>query len=96
MLLAQAMVAARSYAAPEVEQVYARIPELFQDVADVPILIAACRSLFIKNMMRLNFPVALKLSEQIVALGQRLRVSQLLVVGWLMWRHEPPAARGGG
>nr|WP_275900344.1 protein kinase [Pyxidicoccus trucidator] len=84
VLLGQALISARSYAAPEVAQLYARIPELFQDVRDTPILVAACRSLFVKNMMRLNFPVALKLSEQIVSLGQRDQVPQLLVVGRLM------------
>ncbi|HEX8697905.1 MAG TPA: AAA family ATPase [Myxococcaceae bacterium] len=84
VLLGQALVAARSYAAPEVEQLYTRIVELFQDVSDIPILISACRSLFTKNLMRLNFPLALKLSEQIVALGQRIHEPQLLVVGRLM------------
>lgn len=84
VLLGQALVAARSYSAPEVDQLYARIPELFQDVRDIPILIAACRSLFVKNLMRLNFPVAIKLSEQIVALGERVREPQLIAVGRLI------------
>ncbi|WP_146209894.1 protein kinase [Vitiosangium sp. GDMCC 1.1324] len=82
--LGEALIAARSYSAPEVEQLYARIPELFQDVSDGPVLIAACRSLYIKNLMKLNFPLASKLAEQIVSLGQRFQVRQLLVVGQLM------------
>lgn len=84
VLLGQALVAARSYAAPEVDQLYARIIELFQDVRDIPVLVSACRSLFIKNLMRLNFPLALKLAEQIVSLGQQIQEPQLLVVGRLM------------
>jgi tetratricopeptide (TPR) repeat protein len=84
VLLGQALVAARSYSAPEVDQLYARIPELFQDVRDIPILVAACRSLFVKNMMLLNIPVALKLSEQIVSLGERVQSPQLIAGGRLM------------
>jgi class 3 adenylate cyclase/tetratricopeptide (TPR) repeat protein len=84
VLLGQALISSRGYSAPEVDRLYARIPELFQDVRDVPILIAACRSLFVNNMMRLNFPLALKISAQVVSLGQRAHVPQLLVVGRLM------------
>ena len=84
VLLGQALITTRSYSAPEVEQIYARIPELFQDVRDIPVLLAACGGLFVKNMMRLDFTLALALSEQLVSLGQRAGVPQLQVVGRLM------------
>ncbi len=84
VLHGQALVATRSYSAPEVEQVYARIPQLFQDVRNIPVLLAACGSLFVKNMMRLDFTLAFTLSEQLVSLGQRAGIPQLQVVGRLM------------
>ncbi|WP_309895727.1 protein kinase domain-containing protein [Archangium sp.] len=84
VLLGQALVATRSYSAPEVEQVYARIPQLFQDVRNIPVLLAACGSLFVKNMMRLDFTLAFTLSEQLGSLGQRAGIPQLQVVGRLM------------
>jgi class 3 adenylate cyclase/tetratricopeptide (TPR) repeat protein len=84
VLLGQALIATRSYSAPEVEEVYARIPELFQDVRDTPVLLAACGNLFVRNMMRLDFTLALTLSEQLFSLGQRAQIPQLQVVGRLM------------
>ncbi|OJH38972.1 hypothetical protein BON30_22450 [Cystobacter ferrugineus] len=84
VLLGQALIATRGYSAPEVDRLYARISESLQEVRDIPILVAACRSLFFQNMMRLSFPSALKLSAQIVSQGQRVHVPQLLVVGRLM------------
>ncbi len=84
VLLGQALVATRSYSAPEVEEVYARIPELFQDVRDLPVLLTACGNLFVKNMMRLDFTLAFTLSEQLVSLGQRAQIPQLQVMGRLM------------
>jgi class 3 adenylate cyclase/tetratricopeptide (TPR) repeat protein len=84
VLLGQALVAARAYSAPEVALLYEHIARLFHDVRELPVLLAACRGLFNQNLMRLNFPLAGRLAEQIVSLGQRAHVPQLLVVGRLM------------
>ncbi|QRO02217.1 protein kinase [Archangium violaceum] len=84
VLLGQALIAARNYSAPEVEQLYARIAQLFHDVRNTPILVSASMGLFNRNLMRLNFPLARELSEQIVSLGQRVHEPQLRVVGRLM------------
>ncbi len=84
VILGQARITVRSYAAPEVEQVYARITELFQEVKDRPLLVAVCRSLFNQNLLRLNIPLARELAKQIVSLGQRIHEPQVLSIGWLM------------
>ncbi|QRK06366.1 protein kinase [Archangium violaceum] len=84
VLLGQALSAARNYSAPEVKRIYARVTRIFHDVRNTPILVAASRGLFNQNMMRLNFPLALALAEQIVSLGERVHEPQLLVVGRLM------------
>ncbi|MCY1081958.1 protein kinase domain-containing protein [Archangium lansingense] len=84
VLLGQALITTRSYAVPEVERLYAHITELFQEVKDIPLLIAVCRHLFNQNLMRLNVPLAGKLAKQIVSLGQRVHEPQLLSIGWLL------------
>jgi class 3 adenylate cyclase/tetratricopeptide (TPR) repeat protein len=85
VLLGQALIAARNYSAPEVEQLYARIAQLFHhDVREAPILVSASMGLFNQNLMRLNFPLARQLAEQIVSLGRRVHEPQLLVAGRLM------------
>jgi class 3 adenylate cyclase/tetratricopeptide (TPR) repeat protein len=84
VLLGQALVAARGYAAPEVEQLYARVADLFPDVKDTSLLVAVCRSLFNQSLMRVNFTLSRGLAKQIVSLGQRIREPELLVIGWLM------------
>ena len=84
VLLGQALVAARAYSAPEVSRLYAHIARLFHDVRETPVLLAACRGLFNQNLMRLNFPLAGSLAEQIVSLGERIQASQLVGVGRLM------------
>jgi tetratricopeptide (TPR) repeat protein len=85
VLLGQALIAARNYSAPEVEQLYARIAQLFHhDVREAPILVSASTGLFNQNLMRLNFPLAHALADQIVSLGRRVHEPQLLVVGRLM------------
>jgi len=84
VLLGQALVTTRSYAAPEVERLYARITELSQEVKDTPLLIAVCRNLFNQNQMRLNVPLAGRVARQIVSLGQRVHEPQLLSIGWLL------------
>ncbi|WP_257450000.1 protein kinase domain-containing protein [Archangium lipolyticum] len=84
VLLGQALIAARNYSAPEVEQLYERIAQLFHDVRNEPILVAASMGLFNRNLMRLNFPLACELAGQIVSLGQRVHEPQLVVIGRLM------------
>lgn len=84
VLLGQALSSARNYSAPEVKQLYERITRIFHDVKNTSVLVAASRGLFNQNMMRLNFPVALALAEQMVSLGERVHEPQLLVVGRLM------------
>lgn len=83
-LLGQALITVRSYAVPEVDQVYARITELFQEVKDTPLLIAVCRSLLNQSLLRLNIPLTSRLAKQIVSLGQRIHEPQLLSIGGLM------------
>ncbi|MFY0567348.1 protein kinase domain-containing protein [Archangium lansingense] len=84
VLLGQALVAGRAYSAPEVTLLYENIGRLFHDVRDASVLVAACRGLANQNMMRLNFPLTGRLAEQIVSLGERIQVPQLLVVGrWM-------------
>ena len=84
VLLGQALVAGRAYSAPEVPLLYEHIARLFHEVTEPSVLVAACRGLANQNMMRLNFPLADRLAEQIVSLSQRVQVPQLRVVGrWM-------------
>jgi predicted ATPase len=61
----------RGYAAPEVEQVYARARELCQELGESPQLLPALAGLFRFYFVRAEFQTARELAAQVLRLAQR-------------------------
>jgi predicted ATPase/DNA-binding winged helix-turn-helix (wHTH) protein len=61
----------KGYAAPEVQQTYARARELCQQLGDEPQLLPALAGLFRFYFMRAQFQTARQLAEQVLRIAQR-------------------------
>jgi predicted ATPase/class 3 adenylate cyclase len=80
-ILAPALMAVRSPAAPEVEQAYARARELCQQIGATPKLIWALEGLWAFYFVRAKYQAARELGEQILDLALRFEAPRFLVVG---------------
>ncbi len=77
--LGPALVATKGYAAPDVEQAYARAQELCQQVGATPRLFPALSGLWFFYHVRAEFQKALELAESLLTLAQREQDSSLQV-----------------
>jgi predicted ATPase len=81
--LGQALIAAKGYAAPEVEQVYARARELCRRVGETPQLFPVLGGLFLFYFNRGEFQTVHELAKQLMGLAQSVQDSTLLMVAHL-------------
>jgi TOMM system kinase/cyclase fusion protein len=77
--LGLALMAAKGYAAPEVEQVYARAQELCRQMGETPQLFPVLLGLQLFYVVRAELRTARKLAEQILLLAQSARDPALLL-----------------
>ncbi|RMF83788.1 MAG: hypothetical protein D6736_20715, partial [Nitrospinota bacterium] len=93
------LIATRGYAAPEVEQVYARAHELCRQLKEVPHLFPALRGLWGFYNVRAELRIARELGEQLLVLAQQTQDPTLLldahrILGnTLFWCGDLPTAR---
>ena len=66
-------------AAPEVERVYARARELYQQLGETPELFPVLHGLFRFYVGRAEYPTARKLAEQLLSLAQSVQDSAYLI-----------------
>ncbi|MCZ6876114.1 MAG: AAA family ATPase [bacterium] len=98
-ILGQALIAAKGYAAPDVERAYARARELCQHVGDTSQRFLVLRGLQIFYMVQGKLQTARELGEQLLNLAQcqhdpTLLVGAHLSLGQTLWfLGEPAAAR---
>ncbi|NOT58326.1 MAG: AAA family ATPase, partial [Deltaproteobacteria bacterium] len=78
--LGPVLMAVKGYAAPEVEQVYARARELCRQVGETPQLFPVLWGLFAFEAVRANFHHARELAERLLQLAQRLQDPALLLM----------------
>jgi predicted ATPase len=71
LALGQALGATKGYAAPEVEQTYARVRELCREVGETPQLFPALRGLYVFYNGRGAWSTAWELGEQLMRLAER-------------------------
>jgi predicted ATPase len=71
LALGPALMASKGYAAPEVEQTYARARALCQQVGETPQLLPTLRGLCRYYQGRGAFPTVQELAEQLYRLAQR-------------------------
>ncbi len=77
--LGPALIASRGYAAPEVEQTYARARELCRQVGETPGIIPVLRGLLAFYRVRADLQTARELAEQFLSLAQTPQYSAFLV-----------------
>jgi len=77
--LGPALIAGKGYAAPEVEQAYARARELCRQVGETPGIIPVLRGLLAFYRVRADFQTARELAEQFLSLAQTPEYSAFLV-----------------
>lgn len=83
--LGPALMATKGYAAPEVEQTYARARVLCQQVGDTPQLSTALWGLYAYYVVRAEHQIARELGEQLLYLAQRVQIPHLpVVVHWAL------------
>jgi predicted ATPase len=70
-LLGPALIASKSFAAPEVEQAYTRARELCQRIGDTPQRFLVLRGLWVFYLSRAELRTARELGEQLLSLAQR-------------------------
>jgi predicted ATPase len=78
--LGPSLMAIRGYAAPEVEQVYARARELCRQVGEPPQLFPVLWGLWYFYFVRAELQTARELGEQLLSLAQRIQDPALLLV----------------
>jgi predicted ATPase len=78
-LLGPALIASKSFAAPEVEQAYTRARELCQQVGDTPQLFPVLRGLWVFYLSRAELRTARELGEQLLRLAQHTPTPALLL-----------------
>src|SRR5712691_7335176 len=76
--LGSPLIATKGYAAPQVEQAYARAQELCQQLGETPQLFPVRSNLVIIYMVRGAFQTARELAEQLLRLAQSLQDRDLL------------------
>ncbi len=97
--LGPALIAAKGYAAPEVERAYARALELCRQVGETPQLFPVLAGLRIFHLIRAEHQMARELGEQLFSLVQSLQDPALLLVvhvalgQTLFWLGELAPAR---
>ena len=74
-----ALIAARGYAAPDVEQAYARARKLCQHVGETPQLFPVLRGLWAFYLVRAEYSTAHELAEQLLTLAQHEQDPTLLM-----------------
>ena len=79
-ILGPALIATKGYAAPEVEQAYARARDLCQQVGEAPQLFPVLCGLRLFYQQRAEFRSARELEEQLFRLAQQVQDPALLVV----------------
>jgi predicted ATPase/class 3 adenylate cyclase len=99
LALGPPLAATKGYAAPEVEQVYARARVLCQHIGETPQLFPVLRGLGMFYIGRADYRTAQELGEQLLALAQRQEAAGLLLEAHftlgmtLFYRGELTAAR---
>jgi predicted ATPase/class 3 adenylate cyclase len=78
--LGTALIATRGYAAPEVEQAYARARELVQQVGETPELFPVLFGLRLFYQQRAEFQTARELEEKLFSLAQCVQDPTLLLI----------------
>jgi class 3 adenylate cyclase/predicted ATPase len=98
--LAPAWMAAKGYAAPEVEQAYGRARELCRQLGETARLFSVLRGLGAFYFVRGKYQTARELGEELLSLAQSpqdparlLGAHQVLGIAWF-WLGELPSARG--
>ncbi len=81
--LGPALVAAKGYSAPEVEQAFARGQELCEQLGDLPQLFHALFGLLFVHALRADLPTARQLGQQLHRLAQVANDSGLLLLAHL-------------
>jgi len=74
-----ALMSMRGYAAPEVQQTYARARELCQQIGETPQLFRVLWGLWMSNFVSGQLPTARELGEELLALAQNAQDSAPLV-----------------
>jgi predicted ATPase len=77
--LGAALIAVKGYAAPEVEQVYARARDLCRSVGETPLLFRVLGGLSAFYVVRGDFHTSLELGEQLLHLAQNMPNPALLL-----------------
>jgi predicted ATPase len=84
--LGSPLAAIKSYAAPEVGEVYTRARELCQEVGEIPQLLSVVYGLWVFYFVRGELQTARELAEQLLSLAQRVQdPSSLLWVYDALW-----------
>jgi class 3 adenylate cyclase/predicted ATPase len=97
--LGPALSATKSWAAPEVERVYARARELCQQIGETPQLFTVLRGLWVFYFIRAEYQTAQELGKRCLSLAQSLQDPSFLLEAhhalWdtLVWRGEVVSAR---
>ena len=97
--LGPVLIATKGYAAPEVDQAYARARELCQQMGDTPQLFPVLWGLCFFYLARAEYQTAQELAEQLLMLAQRLHTPALLLEAHLaqgvtcFWLGDLPSAR---
>jgi len=97
--LGPVLIATKGYAAPEVEQAYARARELCQQMGDTTQLFPVLWGLWIFYLARAGYQAAQELAAQLLILAQRVHTPALLLEAHLargvtcFWSGELPSAR---
>jgi class 3 adenylate cyclase/predicted ATPase len=93
------LMATAGYAAPGVENAYARARQLCQQLGESPQLFPALRGLWVFYLLRAELQTTYELGEQLLTLAQRVQEPALLVEAHyalgaaLFFRGEPARAR---
>jgi class 3 adenylate cyclase/tetratricopeptide (TPR) repeat protein len=99
LALSDALITAKGYTAPDVEQTVTRARELCQQLGETPQLFPVLVRLWLSYSNRAELQTAYELAEQMMRLAQSVQDPHLLVwahgaLGWtLYWRGELTSAR---